>query len=76
MHPETKQRWNTPEFHAEMKAVTSDYQNYGGYQLGDNNAGIAANIFHPDFSNQLELLVEVIKGKCPTNYTRASSLKF
>ena len=59
-HPDTRSRWNTPEFHAEMKAVASDYQKHGGFLLGDINAGVAALFLHPDCANQVNELVRFV----------------
>jgi len=62
MQPAVKERWNTPEFHKEMKAVASGYQNHGGYQQGNINAGVAAEFFSARFSNRFEQLTHLIQS--------------
>lgn len=62
LHDDTKAHWNTAEFHEEMKAVTSDYQQCGGYQLSNFNLGIAAQFFHSDFSEQFIKLVRIVSN--------------
>lgn len=56
MHPDVKAQWNTPEFHAQMKAVTTDYQVVGGYQAEKTRAGIAAQMFACDLTPLLRML--------------------
>lgn len=62
IHPDTKARWNTPEYHVEMKAVASDYQKHGGYRLGDLNSGVAAEFFHPNFMRQFDEMVRMVSA--------------
>lgn len=60
LSPEMKERWNTAEFHTEMKAVSSDYQKHGGYQFGNIQAGIAAEIISAQFKDRLNALSAVV----------------
>lgn len=62
MEPAAKERWNTLEFHAEMKAVSSGYQNHGGYQAGNINAGVASEFFSTSFSDRFIQLSQLIQS--------------
>jgi len=41
---ENRKRWNSEQSHYEMKAVSSNYQEFGGFIINDHKNGIANKI--------------------------------
>jgi len=61
---ETRERWNTEEFHREMKAVAGNYREIGGYEPGNVNGGIASEILQmsPLCLERIDVVAKIVES--------------